>query len=92
MYSKDVIILRNYPLRKKPDVSFIQKTNSYRSSIRIQNGERSVNGKSLLAVLSMGLCAGMKVTLTAEGEDEQEAVETLAMWMQNGGSDPNLCS
>lgn len=90
MYSKDVIILRNYPLRKKPDVSFIQKTNSYQSSIRIQNEERSVNAKSLLAVLSMGLCAGMKVTLIAEGADEQEAVETIAEWMQNGGADPNL--
>ena len=40
-------------------------------------GERRINAKSLLGVLSLGIDKGTTVTLTAEGEDEEEAINGL---------------
>ena len=56
---------------------FIQKANTYKSSIWIEKEDRRVNAKSLLGVLSMGIVKGTTVTLIADGEDEDEALNGL---------------
>ena len=57
---------------------FIQKANDFRSSIWIEADDRKINAKSLLGVLSMAIVTGTEVTLSAEGSDEEKAVQTLA--------------
>ena len=61
----------------RPVAFFIQKANSYKSSIWVEKGDRRVNAKSLLGVLSLAVTQGMEITLLADGEDENEALEGL---------------
>ena len=56
---------------------FIQKANSFKSSIWVEKDDRRVNAKSLLGVLSLGIVKGMTITLIADGIDEAEALEEL---------------
>ena len=56
---------------------FIQKANEFKSSIWIEVEDRRINAKSLLGVLSMGITKGTRISLIAEGPDEEEAVNTL---------------
>ena len=56
---------------------FIQKANEYKSSIWIEVEDLRFNAKSLLGVLSMGITKGTRISLIAEGSDEEEAVNTL---------------
>ena len=39
--------------------------------------DRKINAKSLLGVLSMGITKGTRVSIIAEGPDEEEAVKAL---------------
>ncbi len=39
---------------------------------------RTINAKSLLGVLSLGIVKGTVVTLIADGADEDEAIATLS--------------
>ena len=77
MISRDVTILNSVGLHARPATFFIQKANSYKSSIWIEKDDRRVNAKSLLGVLSMGIISGMTVTFIADGEDEVAALNGL---------------
>lgn len=84
MTQKDVTITNNIGLHARPATFFIQKANTFKSSIWIEKDERRVNAKSLLGVLSMGIAMGMTVTLIADGQDEKNALEALVTLVQTG--------
>jgi len=77
MLSKDVIVQNQVGLHARPATFFIQKANNFKSSIWVSKDERKVNAKSLLGVLSLGIIKGTTITIIADGEDEEEAVNTL---------------
>lgn len=84
MISRDVTIKNSVGLHARPATFFIQKANSYRSSIWVEREDRRVNAKSLLGVLSLGIVNGMTITLIADGVDEQEALDGLAALIDTG--------
>ena len=87
MISRDVTIQNNVGLHARPATFFIQKANSYKSSIWVEKGDRRVNAKSLLGVLSLGIVKGMTVTLIADGADVAEALEGLSELIATGFED-----
>ena len=84
MISKSITISNSVGLHARPATYFIQKANSYKSSIWIEKGDRRVNAKSLLGVLSLGIPKGTSVILLAEGVDEEEAVDGLFTLINSG--------
>lgn len=83
MISREVTIKNNVGLHARPATFFIQKANSYASSIWIQKDDRRISAKSLLGVLSMGITSGMTITLIADGPDEAEALNGLEELVSN---------
>jgi len=77
MISKEVTIKNSVGLHARPATFFIQKANTYKSSIWVERDDRRINAKSLLGVLSLGIVKDMAVTLVADGNDEQEAIDGL---------------
>ena len=84
MITREVSITNKVGLHARPATFFIQKANSYRSVIWVEKDERRVNAKSLLGILSLGISQGMNITLIADGQDENEAVEGLAEIINSG--------
>ena len=84
MISRDVTVVNVVGLHARPATFFIQKANSYKSSIWVGKDDRRVNAKSLLGVLSMGIVKGTVVTLIADGEDENEALDGLVELVSTG--------
>ncbi len=78
MFIKEVTVQNQVGLHARPATFFIQKANEYKSTIWISRDERKVNAKSLLGVLSLGITKGVAITISAEGADEEEAVNGLA--------------
>ena len=83
MLSRDVKIVNEVGLHARPATFFIQKANTFKSSIWIEKEDRRVNAKSLLGVLSMGIIKGTVVTLIADGEDEIGALDGLEKLILN---------
>ncbi len=77
MVKRDVTITNNIGLHARPATFFIQKANSYKSSVWIEKDDRKISAKSLLGVLSLGIAQGMTVTIIADGQDEKAAVDGL---------------
>ena len=84
MVRRDVTITNNIGLHARPATFFIQKANSYKSSIWIEKEDRKINAKSLLGVLSMGIAKGMTVTIVADGQDENDALNGLSDLIDTG--------
>lgn len=84
MISREVTITNSIGLHARPATFFIQKANGYKSSIWLERGDRKVNAKSLLGVLSMGIAQGMTVCLIADGNDEAEALDALQQLVEGG--------
>ena len=87
MITKEVKISNAIGLHARPATFFIQKANMYRSSIWVEKDDRKVNAKSLLGVLSLGIAKGMTIVLTADGQDEELAIEGLTDLINNGFED-----
>ena len=87
MISRDITIQNSVGLHARPATFFIQKANSYKSSIWVEKDERRVNAKSLLGVLSLGITKGMTVTLIADGADGVEALNGLEALIDSGFND-----
>ncbi len=77
MYVKQVVINNQVGLRARPATFFTQKANEFKCSVWIEKEERRVNAKSLLGVLSLGIVKGSAINIVADGDDEEQAVETL---------------
>ena len=84
MVSRSVTIQNSVGLHARPATFFIQKANSYKSSIWVEKEDCRVNAKSLLGVLSLGIVKGTTITLIADGNDENEAVSGLVDLVNSG--------
>ena len=84
MISREVTITNTIGLHARPATFFIQKANSFKSSIWVEKEDRKVNAKSLLGVLSLGIVGGTSIRIIADGADEQLAVESLVALVESG--------
>lgn len=84
MIKREMTITNTIGLHARPATFFIQKANTFKSSIWIEKDDRKVNAKSLLGVLSLGIAKGMVVTLIADGQDENAALDSLVELVQTG--------
>ncbi len=77
MFSRETEVNNKVGLHARPATFFIQKANEFKCSIWIEKEERSVNAKSLLGVLSLGVVKGSTIKIVADGPEEEAAVNTL---------------
>ncbi len=87
MITKEIIIQNTVGLHARPATFFIQKANSFKSSIWIEKNERRANAKSLLGVLSLGIIKGDSIKILADGEDDANAVDGLVKLILTGFND-----
>jgi len=77
MIQKTVEILNKTGLHARPAAKFVEKASKFKSKITIEKDGKKADAKSILSVLALGVGQGSKIKITAEGEDEQKAVEQL---------------
>ena len=80
MRSKKIEIKNPTGLHARPASDFVAAAAKYRSGVTLKRvGEdEEYNAKSIVMLLALGLGQGEEAILTAEGDDEAEAVEALA--------------
>ena len=87
MKSIDVVIRNPTGLHARPAVLFQRQAATFKSAITIQNlasGKPAVDAKSLIAILASGLIKDTPARLTADGEDEAQAISELKKAIESG--------
>ena len=82
MYSKEIVVRCESGLHNKQATYFVQKANEFEASIWMESGDRKMNAKSLLGIMSLGIVTGAVVTLGASGADAEAAVNELETLLQ----------
>ena len=77
MFSKDVEITAPNGLHTRPAAQFVKEAKAFASDVTVTSGGKSASAKSLFKLQTLGLTQGTVITISAEGEDEQQAVEHL---------------
>lgn len=72
-----VIITNATGLHARPAAQFVQKAASFKCKVKIAGNNKVADGKSILAVMGMGLIQNTKLTITAEGADEENCIAAL---------------
>src|SRR3954452_13863957 len=65
-------------LHARPAAQFVRLAMGFGARITVSAGERAVDAKSLLSVLSLGAKGGTSLRLAADGDDARDAVAALA--------------
>ena len=73
-----VVLPEHVDLHARPAAQFVRTAMTFSSRIQVAAGEREVDAKSLLSVLSLGAKGGTTLRLRADGEDASGAVAELA--------------
>jgi len=85
MVSQTVIFQCDDALQMKAVAVLIQKASAFRSSVYLSRSGRRANAKSLLGVMSLGIENNAEIEITADGEDQQSAIDTLVKYLENPG-------
>lgn len=77
MVSKSMTINIPKGLEARPVALLVQVASQYESSIYVEIQEKKVNAKSIMGIMSLGLAEGEKITIIANGPDENAAVDAI---------------
>ncbi|MGI9951888.1 HPr family phosphocarrier protein [Moorellaceae bacterium AZ2] len=83
MIEKTIVITNETGLHARPAALFVQEATKFKSKITVSKAGREADAKSILSVIALGAGKGSEITLTAEGEDEKAAIDSLVALIQN---------
>ncbi len=83
MYKVEVTLKNETGLHARPANLFAREASKYKSEIKVTKDNKEYNGKSIIAILSMGAAKGDSLTITADGADEKNALEALKSLIDN---------
>ena len=81
MTKKDITIKLASGLEARPVAMLVQIASQFDSTIHIETLDKKVNAKSIRGMMSLGLDAGEKVTVVADGNDEENAVTSIEEYL-----------
>lgn len=81
MYKVEATVIDSLGLHARP-ASILNKTCvKFKSKIKIHFGDKIIEPRSILSIMGAAVTQGSVLTIIAEGEDEVEAAETVAQFI-----------
>ena len=78
MIKRSLVIRNKYGLHARPSAKFVEIASKYQAQVIISKDGLKVNGKSIMGVLMLAAEKGNKIEISANGKDEEAAIEALA--------------
>lgn len=72
-----VIVVDPVGLHARPATVAVNAASKFKSEVKISYKDRSVNMKSIMGVMSLGIPTQSEITITCDGEDEEAAIQTI---------------
>lgn len=81
MIRKEATICLENGLEARPVALLVQVASRFESDIYLEHGDKKVNAKSIMGMMTMVLTAGDSVNVTANGNDENDAVDAIVSYL-----------
>jgi phosphotransferase system HPr (HPr) family protein len=84
MIEKEITVTIENGLHARPAADFVKKINQYKSKVELVIGEKRINAKSILNLMSVAINEGQTIKVITDGEDEKEALTFINSFLQSG--------
>ncbi len=82
------VIVNQLGLHARAAAQLVQIANRHRSDVHIDKDGMTVNGKSIMGVLTLAAAKGSTIKVSCDGEDAERAMAELAKVIENGFGEP----
>ncbi|MGI6004725.1 MAG: HPr family phosphocarrier protein [Christensenellales bacterium] len=84
MLQKEIAISNKDGLLARPAALLVQVASRYESQVIIRQGNKNINAKSIMGVLSLGIAQDEMMTLVVDGKDEEAAMDAILKLIDSG--------
>jgi phosphocarrier protein len=84
MIEEKVTIVNNAGLHTRPAATVVKMASKYKCEFFIYKDDLSINGKSIIGVMTLAAEKGSELTLRFSGEDESQAAEEVIGFFKRG--------
>lgn len=84
MIKTSVVVNTDTEFDGRPIALLVQEASQYASKVYIQIGDKHINAKSIMGMMSLALSNGEHITVVTDGEDEQKAAEGIQGFFERG--------
>ena len=82
MAEKSFTIIDEAGIHARPATILVNTANKFSSEVNLEYNGKSVNLKSIMGVMSLGVAKGAEVKVSATGADENEVVDAITATMK----------
>jgi phosphotransferase system HPr (HPr) family protein len=68
-------------MENRPEAMLVQVASQFSSKVEIALNNKSMNAKSIMGVMALGLDSGDEVMVSADGADEAEAMKEIEAYL-----------
>ena len=83
MIARNVTIINRLGLHARAATRLVNCASDFSSEIIVKRGARSVNGKSIMGILTLAAATGVELTIEASGTDEEQALDAVVQLINN---------
>jgi phosphocarrier protein HPr len=84
MVSTTVTVVNQLGLHARAAARFVHTAARFASRVRVARHGREMDGKSILGLLLLAAARGTTITISADGSDEQAALDALVHLVNEG--------
>ena len=84
MIEREVTVVNQLGLHARPAVMLVKTASQFACDVKLHKDDMEVNAKSIMGVLILAAEKGSRVKISADGPDENEALEALAKLFTEG--------
>ena len=81
MIEKTVVVSMMGEAEERPVAVLVQVASQYESRVHLVTGDKKINAKSIMGMMSMGFTEGQEITIIADGKDAEAAVNEIADYL-----------
>ena len=84
MLTKDFLIINKLGLHARASALFVKTASRFTAEVKLAKEGIEVNGKSIMGIMMLAASKGTTVSLTVEGVDETEALQSIGELITSG--------
>jgi phosphocarrier protein len=82
--TRSVTVVNPLGLHARAAARFVQLAARFSSKVRVARDAKVMDGKSIMGILLLAAARGTTITISADGADEEAAVEALTALVSTG--------
>jgi phosphocarrier protein HPr len=84
MTSRAVTVVNQLGMHARAAAKFVHLATKYEAKVRVARDRREMDGKSIMGILLLAAPRGSTITISADGDDEHDALTALVALVESG--------